>query len=567
MLEFAIRVGAMGDRIDDSDAEKLKHRFLVWMGVCMIGGGLAWGTIAASFGLYLAAVVPYGYIVITLFNFVYFRRTNDFVTVRFIQVFISLALPFLFQIALGGFTDSGAVMLWAMLALVGSLTFSEWRSSVGWLITYVAFTSLVGFFDGPIRSTFSAMPPPEVQTAFAVINIVLISVMVFGLAIYLNARHGSAHRELAKMNEDLEYLIVVRTAEARAAAHHTEAIIDNLADGLVTVDSEGRMQLANPAFSALLGIDEEASGSIVQGALPGELVSLAARAIANGEAQHMDVKLMGDRTCKAIASPIFDSGSLAGAVLILRDITIEVEIDRMKTDFIATVSHELRTPLTSILGFAKLTSKRLNSTVFPLVPEDDKRATKVVDRARTSFEVMITEGQRLTDLINNVLDISKMEAGQMEWKNDPIEPQALIDRTVAATSILIREEVAFNVEVQPDLPLFNGDFDRLLQMMINLVSNAAKFTDEGEVVIGAERVDGGVMFFCADSGPGIPGHERREVFQKFRQVGDTMTDKPSGTGLGLPISRQIARAHGGEITLWSKVGTGSRFSVTIPVES
>jgi len=276
---------------------------------------------------------------------------------------------------------------------------------------------------------------------------------------------------------------------------------------------------------------------------------------------------MGDRTCKAIASPIFDSGSLAGAVLILRDITIEVEIDRMKTDFIATVSHELRTPLTSILGFAKLTSKRLNSTVFPLVPEDDKRATKVVDRARTSFEVMITEGQRLTDLINNVLDISKMEAGQMEWKNDPIEPQALIDRTVAATSILIREEVAFNVEVQPDLPLFNGDFDRLLQMMINLVSNAAKFTDEGEVVIGAERVDGGVMFFCADSGPGIPGHERREVFQKFRQVGDTMTDKPSGTGLGLPISRQIARAHGGEITLWSKVGTGSRFSVTIPVES
>ena len=127
---WIMRLGAIGDRPEDDEAQKLQHRLLVYMGVLMSGGGLLWGSIAASQNLLLPSVIPYGYTVVTFFNLMFFRVSKNFPVVQVIQVFMSLLLPFLFQWSLGGFSPSGAVMLWAMLAIVGSLTFASSKTSL-----------------------------------------------------------------------------------------------------------------------------------------------------------------------------------------------------------------------------------------------------------------------------------------------------------------------------------------------------------------------------------------------------------------------------------------------------
>ncbi|MCO4745873.1 MAG: hypothetical protein KC912_13850 [Proteobacteria bacterium] len=572
MMDFILRIGSLGDKPDDSPSEKLKHQFLVWMGILMCGGGLLWGSIAAYFSLFLPAVIPYGYVVLTVLNLGYFKASKNWAFVRMAQVFISLLLPFLFQWALGGFSDSGAMMLWAMLALVGSLTFSEWRSSVGWLVLYLGLAVVSGVLDPYVREAYSQNPSDGVQTAFIVTNIVVISSIVFGLTIYLNVAQEReriaaerAREEVFELNEHLEDVVEARTAELHTALSRSKAIVDNMVDGLVAINSAGFIQTANPAVWRLFALEDDMTGHSALEVLPPEIAELAGMAMAEGGDHKIEIRLPGQRTGTAVASGISDGEDITGAVVILRDVTLEKEIDRMKTDFIATVSHELRTPLTSILGFAQLTHSKLDSRVFPLVPEDDKRANKAMDQARVNFDIMKKEGARLTSLINDVLDISKMEAGRMEWKSEPVDPKMLVHRTIEATQPLLKKGVTMVPHLDETLPVLQGDRDRLLQLMINLVSNATKFTDEGEIIVCARNVDGGVELCCKDTGAGIEPAELPTIFEKFRQVGETLTDRPQGTGLGLPICRQIARAHGGDITVESGIGEGSRFYVVIPL--
>jgi signal transduction histidine kinase/CheY-like chemotaxis protein len=572
------RLGAIGDRPTDDDRERLKHRLLVFMGVLMSGGGLLWGSIAASQDLFLPAVIPYGYTVLTFFNLSYFRLSKNFVVVRFFQVLISLLLPFLFQWSLGGFSPSGAVMLWAMLALVGSLTFSESRSSLNWLIVYAVLTIGSGIVDSTVREQFSPDPSEAVRTTFFVINIVIISSIVFGLMIYLLAERervtgalAQANARITELNEHLEDEVAARTAELGSALARSRAIVDNLPNGLVAIDHEGRIQAWNPAFATLLSRSEDLTARAAADVLPSALSELATRAIDERQVERTELPLPGDRIGAAVASPICTEKNGAkdcvGAVVILRDVTLEKEIDRMKTDFIATVSHELRTPLTSVLGFAKLTKSKLEATVFPHVPADDTKSQRAVKQVSGNMDIIVSEGQRLTSLINDVLDISKMEAGRMEWKLAPVDPASLITRAVDATSALFTSDAVKLVhEIEPSLPAIEADADRMLQVMINLVSNAAKFTDAGSVTVRARRHPDGLELSVTDTGAGIEVADQESIFEKFKQVGDTLTSKPKGTGLGLPICKQIVSAHRGTIQVESRPGAGATFRVVLPVE-
>ncbi|MCB9620236.1 MAG: response regulator, partial [Sandaracinus sp.] len=319
---------------------------------------------------------------------------------------------------------------------------------------------------------------------------------------------------------------------------------------------------------SLLRKDE--SHTLVTEDLPEELLALARTALEERHVARTEIVLSGERTGAAVASPIFssddDGAAPVGSVVIVRDVTLEKEIDRMKTDFIATVSHELRTPLTSVLGFAKLTKTKLEAAVFPHVPAPDAKAQRAVAQVRGNIDIIVSEGQRLTSLINDVLDISKMEAGRMEWKRVPIEPAALVQRALDASAGLFASDALELVsEIEAGLPNFEGDEDRLLQVLLNLVSNAAKFTDEGRVVVRAKHHPEGLELSVQDSGAGIADSDLESIFQKFKQVGDTLTSKPQGTGLGLPICRQIVAAHRGRITVESTLGEGSTFRVVLPL--
>lgn len=243
------------------------------------------------------------------------------------------------------------------------------------------------------------------------------------------------------------------------------------------------------------------------------------------------------------------------------------QLDQLKSDFLSTVSHELRTPMTSIIGFAKLVRKKLDEAIFPKVTGDDK-TVRAMAQVTGNIDIIIRESERLTLLISDVLDSAKLDAGKMEWQFSPLSPNSLLERAAATTAPLAAQKgLALSWRDNLDLPEIMGDKNRLLQVLINLISNAVKFTEQGQIRLSAVQVDGFVRFSVQDTGVGIAPENHAHIFDKFRQIGDTLTDKPQGTGLGLSICHQIVKHHGGDIGLESASGIGSTFYFTVPVAS
>ncbi len=243
------------------------------------------------------------------------------------------------------------------------------------------------------------------------------------------------------------------------------------------------------------------------------------------------------------------------------------EANEAKSAFLSTVSHELRTPLTSVIGFAKIIRKRLTDKLFPLIETTDPRTQRTMEQVSQNLNVVVSEGERLTSLINDVLDLAKIEAGKMEWHMEKTDVGKVIEQAVAATSAVFESKsLRLSSKINGELPLITCDRDKLIQVLINLLSNAGKFTDKGSVTVSASQLDDEIVVSVKDTGMGISEEDRHKVFEKFKQVGDTLTDKPKGTGLGLPICKEIIEYHGGRIWLESTMGKGSTFSFSIPVE-
>jgi DNA-binding response OmpR family regulator len=183
-------------------------------------------------------------------------------------------------------------------------------------------------------------------------------------------------------------------------------------------------------------------------------------------------------------------------------------------------------------------------------------------QVRGNLDIIVTEGERLTALINDLLDLAKMEAGRVEWRDEDVDLDALV-RQVGVTLEPLFEEKGLPLvfELEPDLPAIRGDRHRLEQVVINLLSNACKFTSTGAVTVQTRRV----VVAVSDTGPGIAQADVGDLFVRFKQVGDTLTGKPQGTGLGLPICQEIVEHHGGHIDVTSEVGRGTTFAVSLPL--
>ncbi len=229
------------------------------------------------------------------------------------------------------------------------------------------------------------------------------------------------------------------------------------------------------------------------------------------------------------------------------------ELDKLKDDFVTTVSHELRTPLTSIRSFSEIVHDN------PDLP---------IEERREFLQIIVQESERLTRLLNDILDLAKMEAGKIEWHIADIAPRAAIEQALAATKGLVRKHGKIKLEtvLEDDLPIVRVDADRLMQVIVNLISNAVKFSDKesGWVRLEARREGGALRVDVHDNGIGIDKKDHNRIFERFQQAGNTLTDKPAGTGLGLPISREILRHFNGEIWVESEVGKGATFSFRIP---
>ncbi len=231
--------------------------------------------------------------------------------------------------------------------------------------------------------------------------------------------------------------------------------------------------------------------------------------------------------------------------------------NKIKSQFLANMSHELRTPLNAVLNFTQFVSSGMFGEVNPKQVE--------------MLDIVVNNGRHLLALINDILDISKIESGALElFLEDNVEIIPEIEDAIRAGEATIRErdvDVTIQRDFAPDLPMLTADRRRIRQIMLNLITNACKFTDEGHITVSA-KPDGDkhILLAVKDTGVGIPSHDFDKIFENFRQA-DAGKNHGGGTGLGLPISRKLAEAHGGKLWVESTVGVGSTFYVRLPIKA
>jgi signal transduction histidine kinase/DNA-binding response OmpR family regulator len=232
------------------------------------------------------------------------------------------------------------------------------------------------------------------------------------------------------------------------------------------------------------------------------------------------------------------------------------EVDRLKSEFLANMSHELRTPLNSIIGFSRVILKGIDGPINELQEQD--------------LMAIHNSGQHLLDMINNILDLSKIEAGKMELNIEPIQIDSVMDGVISTARGLVKEKpIKLLTDLPETLPLVSGDRTRVRQILLNLLQNASKFTDQGTITVKATVLEneGSLRIGVKDTGIGISPEDQTKLFERFSQVDSSLTRKVGGSGLGLSITKLLVELQGGEIDLESTVGEGSHFWFTLPIAS
>ncbi len=386
---------------------------------------------------------------------------------------------------------------------------------------------------------------------------------------YVGIARDVTHRK--EMEQRLrQNLLEIQAARetADATAHRLHSILESVGEAIIMVDNLGLCVVANHRVGGVLGIAaEQLIGKSVHELHnharrvfrdPGALEWMAGPGGSPPVEIHTGVfETQGEqpRVFHEFSAPVQDEdGNVAGRIYVYRDITKETEVDRMKSEFIATVTHELRTPMTSIKGSLGLVLGGI--------------AGDLPGEARDLLTIAQNNTDRLIRLINDILDISRIEAGKMEIKKAPLSITDAVARSAKEMEGYAKQR-SINVvtKVAPNLPRAVADSDRLQQVLVNLMSNAIKFSEPGtDVEVTAVQDGFYVKVEVRDRGPGIPPDQLMRIFEKFHRVDNASTRKTGGTGLGLAICKAIVEEHGGQIWAESKVGVGSTFSFTMPTE-
>jgi signal transduction histidine kinase len=392
---------------------------------------------------------------------------------------------------------------------------------------------------------------------------------------------------LEEQSQWLAEQVRYRTLDLEGERNRLEVILQNMADGLLVTDANKRVLLTNAAFEHMI--------HSVTNILVGQPLNWAVNCPALVELVDRSVETPGKMVSDTfelnelmLYASTFTLPDRSNVITVLRDVTHQVEIDRVKSAFVSSISHELRTPLTSVMGFSRLISRAWERTIVPVLPKDD-RIQKTVQRINENLGIIISEGTRLTRLIDDVLDIADIQDNKLAWRDRSISIQDLVQHTVQIWHKQAEEKgLALSNQVTASLPFFVADPDRIQQVLSNLVSNAIKFSDHGQIIIRArmlspdtgDRADPAVknlppsdstarwlLVSVSDTGPGIAEKDLPRLFSRFQQLSrNVLTDKPKGTGLGLAICKEIVGHYGGRIWAESIIGQGSMFSFVLPLQ-
>jgi len=365
--------------------------------------------------------------------------------------------------------------------------------------------------------------------------------------------------ELLRHRSDLEREVAVRTAQVKR-------ILNTAGEGIFELDAEGKATFVNPSAARMFGWPaEELAGmrlhDVIHAAdrdhpgVPFEACSICSSLLDPPLRAHTDSfnrregnPMPVEYTSNTI---IYEDGTRGGVVVTFRDISERLVVDRMKSEFVSTVSHELRTPLTSIRGALGLLAAGLLGNIAP--------------KARRMLDIAISNTDRLVRLINDILDLERMDSGRVDLHPKLIDANDLMRQTVD-TMQAMADRAGIRLVVEPRYEMVWADADRIVQLLTNLVSNAIKFAPpESSVTLSASARGQQLVFSVADQGRGIPSDKLDMIFERFKQVDASDSRDKGGTGLGLAICRSIAVAHGGRIWAESSEGKGSTFRFSIPL--
>ncbi len=395
----------------------------------------------------------------------------------------------------------------------------------------------------------------------------------------------TAQHELEELNRELEKRVEERTAEVRRSEATYRALFENSNDGIFIISSTGEDLSANRQALTMLGYTLEEYLSLPRNAVatPEQVLDAEARfaAVMRGEYVPLYERTLIGKNGKSVdveinLSPVRDpSGNIIMVQSVVRDISERKKAEealresrdklsaanaalekasRLKDEFLASMSHELRTPLTGILGL----SEALQLQTYGTLTEKQLKALRNIE----------TSGRHLLDLINDILDLSKIEAGKLDMQFEPCQAAELCQASLHLVKGMAhqkRQNIGFNID--PAAITIRADARRLKQMLVNLLSNAVKFTPEGgklglEVI--ASEAEASVTFTVWDKGIGIKQEEMGKLFKPFVQLDSSLARQYSGTGLGLSLVQRMAELHGGSIKVESAPGEGSRFSIILP---
>jgi len=384
----------------------------------------------------------------------------------------------------------------------------------------------------------------------------------------LNKRVSQNTRELSKTYDAVieqksqsEEIAWKKYDKVLADKRQTEAVVRSIAEGLVVVNAEGKVIMMNPAAEKLLDVSrkDKIGKPLLDGLKEEQLVSLAK---VHPEREDREIELISqqDETKKILraSSAVIEdeNGKTVGMVSVLSDITKQKDLDRLKANFVANVTHELRTPLVAM-------EKSISLILSKAAGELSQKQEEFLLMAKRNIN-------RLGLLINDLLDLSKLEAGKMDLKNRNVQIDEVVNESVATLNTWAQtKSITIEKRIQENLPKIGIDPDRIIQVLNNLIGNAIKFTpDNGKVSVGARLSEGGsgIEVSVEDTGVGIEEKNLTKVFDKFYQIGERSSTDVNGTGIGLAVAKEIVELHGGRIWAESEKGQGARFIFTLPIK-